>query len=492
MTGVDYGQGSKITPFEATQGPVSKFHYLIPAAKPSLELCYNLLSSAANRFPVPTLVGYNATADSHHAVSRLRTIAHHLDQLGPENDNDLVLIADGHGVVVQLPAEVLIERYFEARKRSEVIMAQRLGLSVDDACARGMRQTLFWGPDMRCSPDDPSAARCWAVPESGVLSDDPRTKNGRVTFHDVRYLNAGTAMGPVGEMRTLMAAALAEMEEQQQQHDAQSDLDSSEQYHVSNLFGRQEYYRTLNTTGREPQGGPDNRRIPEKQHEDQQTEHHMAVDYKSILFQPRSGGYGAFLSRLRFSRPGFKARVDSDVFGQGEDFVPRDMHMPTNVRYALVRLYDSIPRAHPGQMARSWVGAVELGVNLVANHIYAVWHCSSGADDSEGGGSRQLVPREAARMWWYRYARSLVKATVRAFQNGELITHQLMDGRQWAPKMAYPDRKTLRDELGGAWTDSGSGDGKEFVEWETLCGRYGEELFAGEDVPAMIMASGDL
>ena len=490
VTGVDYGRGSIVAGFGASQGPVSKLHYLVPATKPSLGLCYNLVSSAANRFPVPTLLGYNgATGDSATTnvphLAKLRLVARYLDRLRPEDDDDLVLIVDGPGVVMQLPPEVLIERYFEARKRSEARMAERLGVTVEDARSRGMRQTLFWGPDMRCSPDDPAAARCWAVPKSDVLSDDPRARDGGVPFHDVRYLNSGTAMGPVAEMRALMAAALAEMEEDTKNNleeaDAKGDSAQDQDY-VGDLFGRQEYYRSLETTGKEPPGGPDNRRIPSKRHKDQRTEHHMAIDYKSILFQPRAG-YGAFLRHMRFDRPGFKAHTNSDVLAQGDDFAPRDIHMPTNVRYALARLYSSIPRAHPGSAAAgAWVAGVELGVNLVTGHIYAAWHCAG--DDTEA-----LLRGEVARTWWYRHARSLVRASVRALQGGELITPQLLDGRQWAPKMVYPDGGTLRDELGGAWVDEGDG---EFVEWARLCGRYGEALFAGEEGPLLIMASGDV
>lgn len=463
---------------DTSNGPVSKLHYLIPASKPGVELCYNLLSSAANRFPVPTLLGYNGTGEFDAGASylaKLRAIGRYLDQLDSKDDDDLVLIVDGYDVIMQLPPEVLIERYFELVNRSEAYMAKRFGLSIEDVRSRDMRQRLFWGPDMFCFPDDATAARCWAVPESNLLSEDPLSKNGKTHLNDVRYLNSGTAIGPIAEMRTLIAAALAEIEET---YDTNYVLRNFDQYYVNNLFGRQEYYRSILATGREPTGGPDNRRIPEKRRDDQETEYHIAIDYKSALFQPRAG-YNAFLSYLRFNKPGYHAYMTKDVLALGEDFVRRDIKMPSNVLFAVGRLYNSIPEAHPGLVASSWIGSVDFGVNLITNHIYAVWHCT---------GKKGPLYSEVVRMWWYRFARSLVKATVKAFQNGELITSQLVDGRNWAPKMVYPELESLHDELGGAWTDY---DGGQFVEWEQLCGSYKEKLFGGEEGPLLIMASGD-
>jgi hypothetical protein len=450
---------------------------LIPASEPSLELCHNLLSSAANRFPVPTLVGFHGTGDFDAGVAhiaKLRSIDRYLAQLNPEEDTDLVLIVDGYDVLMQLPPEILIERYFETVSSSEAYLAQRLGIRTEDVRARGMRQTVFWGPDKFCFPDDDTAARCWALPESNILPTAEFGK-GQFDFLDVRYLNSGTAIGPVSEMRALVAATLAEIE-------ASSPEDvhrRSDQYWIANLFGRQEYYRSLEVTGKEPEGGPEDRRVPTKRYEGMQTEYHIALDYHSALFQGKAG-YAQYLNYLRFNRDQFKTRVSRDVFGLGSDFHAYDIEMPSNVPSALSKLYDSIPQAHPGSVASDWVKNVELGVNVITKHIFAVWHCT---------GTKEHFTSESRKMWWYRFARSLVEATVQAFQDGELITDRLLDGRRWAPKMVYPDHRSLDDSLGGAWTDL---EGGHFVEWGELCGRYHEPLFKGEEGPMNIVASGDI
>lgn len=407
-------------------------------------------------------------------VAKLRSIDRYLDALDPEEDTDLVLIVDGYDVLMQLPPEVLIERYFEAVISSEVYLAERLGVNTEDVRSRGMRQTLFWGPDKFCFPEDWTAARCWALPESNILSN-AEIKQGQIDFLDVRYLNSGTAMGPISEMRALVAATLAEIE-------ASSPEDPhrrSDQYWVANLFGRQEYYRSLEVTGKEPEGGPDDRRIPTKRHDDQQTEFHIALDYQSALFQGKAG-YAQYLRYLQFNKDEFKTTVTRDMFGLSSDLISCEVEMPANARSALGRLYDSIPEAHPGSVASGWIRNVKLGVNVITKHIFVVWHCT---------GTKGSFKKESVKMWWYRFARSLVEATVRAFQDGELITDHLVDGRRWGPKMVYPDLQTLHDALGGAWTDY---EGGQFVEWNELCGKYHEYLFRGEEGPINIVASGDI
>jgi hypothetical protein len=140
--------------------------------------------------------------------------------------------------------------------------------------------------------------------------------------------------------------------------------------------------------------------------------------------------------------------------------------MPINVYAALERIFASIPEVHEGTTAAEWIRSIKLGVNYVTKHIYPLWHCT---------GPKQFMADEFPKMWWYRLAKSLLKASTKAHQSKELITKNTVDGRLWASKNVYPE--DMGDELGGAWVDY---NGATFVEWNKICGMYEKRLFAGE------------
>lgn len=463
---------------DAPMGRTSRLHYLIPASKPNLHLCYNLASSAANRYPVPTILGYNGTGLFNAAIThlaKLRTLERYLDNLEPEEDDDLVVIVDGYDIVLQLPPEIMIERYFEIAHQADARLAKRFGLSVKEARAHNLRESIFWGPDKLCWPIDPTEPRCWAVPESSLPPDafGPETGSGAMIFADPRWLNSGTVMGPIDDMRTLIKAT---MEEIKATYDTEYEFKESDQYYISNIWGRQEYYRSLEThNGEDVTGGPPDKRLPSKRTPDQVTDFHMAIDYESALFQTKAG-YEPFYEYVEFNSSGLNVNMNIDMFNDGDTFVPYDIEMPANVYSALGKLYDSIPEAHNGSVTNDWIRGVKLGVNFITEHIFPLWHCT---------GPKEWIDAEYPKMWFYPLAMSLVKATVKAFQSDELITSHEVDGRKWAPKTRYPDKKALNDELGGAWTDYNGG---EFVEWESLCGEFKYELFGGE-IPRPITMS---
>lgn len=135
--------------------------------------------------------------------------------------------------------------------------------SVADARKRNLRQTVFWGPDKLCFPLDPRAPRCWAVPASsmGPNAFGPRSGSGDIVYNE-RWLNSGTVIGPVGDVKRLIDAT---MDEIQATYDETFELRDSDQYYVSNVWARQEYWRSKEAAhGGEVPGGPADRIIPEK------------------------------------------------------------------------------------------------------------------------------------------------------------------------------------------------------------------------------------
>lgn len=455
--------------------PTSRLHYLVPASHSGVQLCYNLVSSAANRYPVPLLLGWNATGEFNAAethLAKLRSLKRYLDALPPQEDSDLVLMVDGFDVMHQLPPDVVIERYFEIANKADAHLADRLSLSIDEARRRNLRQTIFWGPDKICFPGDHRAPRCWAVPPStlGPHAFGPKSGSGDMTFADPRWLNSGTVIGPVDDVRKLINAT---MDEIAATHDPEYELSESDQYYIANVWSRQEYWRSkLAAGGGDVVGGPKDRIVPDMGPDAEAAELHVAIEYESALFQTKAA-YDPFLGHVQFNESGLTATMDTDFLGLGDDFTPFSMEMPDNVHKALTALYDSVPEAHVGQLASDWIRTVNLGVNYVTKHIYGLWHCT---------GSKSPIDGEYTTFWWYPFARSLLKAAVKSSQAGDAISSRPLDGRRWVAKTAYPKDGTLRDEYGGAWTDED--EGGKFVPWAVLCGAHDEVLFRGEPAPA--------
>ncbi|KAM0345842.1 hypothetical protein ACHAPU_006196 [Fusarium lateritium] len=128
----------------------SRLYYLIPASEPTENLCANLISVLANRFSIPTIIGYKGK-DEYDAkvahIAKLYSIQRYLHGPAGRFADDLVIVVDGHDVLAQLPVEVMIERYFEITKRHDQVLADRFGLTVEQAHEQGLRQSLVWGAD---------------------------------------------------------------------------------------------------------------------------------------------------------------------------------------------------------------------------------------------------------------------------------------------------------------------------------------------------------
>lgn len=381
-----------------------------------------------------------------------------MQSLDHADDNDLVLIMDGYDMVMQLPAEIMIQRYFNLVAESDAYLARRYGLSVQDAHARGLRNTIFWGPDKTCFPLDHSAPRCWAVPRSHLPEKafGPKTANGDITYEDPRWLNSGTVIGPAGDLRRYLEVTL---QAKADTYDAEFKLRNSDQYYFANVWAKQEYFRA--EMAGKPLPDAKGRQVPErKQGED--TELHISIDYASDMFQTRAG-YDNFYGRRKFDGPGMKAVIDKDMFDQGTDSVPVVVDMPANIYESLTRMYNSVPHLHKGLNPREWIQALNIGVNFVTKSIFVVWHCTT---------QKEPVHDDFHKWWFYPMAKSLQRVAVKEQKDQAPITDSKIDGRYWFAKSPYP--KTSH-ELGGAWSDEGY-----FVEWPTLCAAHDEFLFKGE------------
>ena len=527
----------------AGKGPrTSKLHYLIPASSSNARLCYNVVSSVAARYPAPILLGWKGEGELDAAkthLAKLRAIKRYLHKVtkkGGKNDDDLVLIVDGYDIIMQLPPEIMIERYFNIVAESDARLAGQLGLTVDEAHKKGYRNTIFWGPDKICWPIEMNTARCWAVPNStlGDKAFGPKTGEDGMDYNDPRWLNSGTVIAPLGDLRDYIDATMVEIKKT---YDPNYENKESDQYYLANIWGRQEYYRTLDADklkkekeenekkekeekekkekekeekekeekekeekekeekekeqkekeekdkkkrGHESIARREEDRIlPLKTSKKQKTEYHIAIEYESALFQTKAG-YERFYGFMNFDQPGYAARSDVDMFELGSDFVPFHISMPANVHNAFTKIFECIPesRLKDGiQDAGGWIRSLPLGVNYVTRHIYGLWHCT---------GAKEPIAEEYPKQWFMPYVRSLLRGAVAASRKHDLISSVLIDGRLWAPQTYYPamdvaaENGTIADDgqYGGAWSDY---KGDSFVTWNDLCGENEAELLAGEE-----------
>jgi len=144
---------------------------------------------------------------------KLSGVLEYINTLGPDRDDDLVLVIDGYDTWMQLRPGVLIERYFDINERADCRIQARLGQ--DAVLQEKIQQRIVFSAQKQCSldADDPG---CYAVPESTLPRDvyGPQTdkyvldeENPDVKFRP-RYLNSGVGMGDVAAMRKLFRHAL--------------------------------------------------------------------------------------------------------------------------------------------------------------------------------------------------------------------------------------------------------------------------------------------
>ncbi|OAA73538.1 hypothetical protein ISF_00439 [Cordyceps fumosorosea ARSEF 2679] len=467
-------------------------------------------------------------AETH--LAKLRAIQEYLQGLSSDEDDDLVLIVDGYDIILQLPVEVMIERYFTIRQDSDAHLAERFKLSVEELHAQGIRNTIFWGPDKICWPIDWAAPRCWAVPASHMPDHTfgPNQGDGGMATNDPKWLNSGTVIGPVGDMRRYINVTMAEIA---RTYDANFENSESDQFYLANVWGRQEYRRSKQALALREAAGDDNETVtkmtewlaPSDEHrppepvvvEGEETEFHVSIEYESALFQTKAG-YETYFGYLKFDQPGYTARMDVDMYDEGVSFVPYSISMPAAVYAALTRVYEagvkssssssasrSLPAEEKGNLtgkrgndddgpppvsqattpsrsrlpASEWIRSVNLGVNYVTRHVYGLWHCT---------GDKEPIDGEYRALWFFPFVASLLRANALASRAGDELTAVEMDGRAWLPRLQYPveikKKKGSQSsipglEYGGAFTDF---PGEEFLSFGQLCGEWQEELFAGE------------
>ncbi|KAL9112047.1 MAG: hypothetical protein Q9227_003667 [Pyrenula ochraceoflavens] len=208
-------------------------------------------------------------------LAKVEGILNHLESLGPQHDDELFLMVDGYDAWFQLPPDILVQRYHS------IVDSSTNRYAADES---DFTNTVIFGQDKLCWPGTASRAACWAVPDSTLWSQafGPDTDYGIVEHNRPRWLNSGTIIGPVKDVRDIFTATLEKIREHHSEN--------SDQFYFANVFAEQSYARGPTTTQQwpniteSPQEGPEALEIP-RVPSSKRTEYGIGIDYESSLFQ---------------------------------------------------------------------------------------------------------------------------------------------------------------------------------------------------------------
>ncbi|KAH0424287.1 hypothetical protein CcaCcLH18_11638 [Colletotrichum camelliae] len=253
-----------IAPIPAVQkGGPRRLRVIVPADGPGPDLCKMLMSALVSGYPSPVIVNWgrdfhkspgwfggshlgkiDGTLDFLDAITSDR--APKDERLGPD---DLILVVDAYDLWFQLPPSLLIRRYMAQNFAAEERVRKEWGISAPWFSSNKTefvpKQSIIISTQKKCWPksDLGSDPHCDELPESPAREDlyGPHTDEDSEQFHDVRprYVNSGSFMGPVGDMRRLLRRAQEKVEEKR----AAGINIFSDQGIFAEMFGEQELWR---------------------------------------------------------------------------------------------------------------------------------------------------------------------------------------------------------------------------------------------------------
>lgn len=236
-----------------------RFVLLIPADSPRPDLCKTMMSAIALGYPMPVIVNWGIDfhdifgdmGGSH--LAKVTGALSYLDELSSnkahEDDrlrgDDLVMIVDAYDLWFQLPPEVLLRRYHAANAAANERLAEHGGHGLVP-----MEQTIMLSTQKKCypPPETGSNLHCDSIPDSPLRGDlygpntDMDPNENPKEFHDVRpkFLNSGTIIGPVDDLRRYFRRVLGKMNEMIATSEVRV---YSDQGIFGEIFGEQEIYR---------------------------------------------------------------------------------------------------------------------------------------------------------------------------------------------------------------------------------------------------------
>lgn len=400
-------------------------------------------------------------------LAKIETILAYLETLTPKTPEDLVLIVDGYDVWFQLRPDVLLKRYYAMNEVADRIARETYGEEL--AAQYNMTQTVVFGPDKICWPIDYKRPACWTMPK-GTLGDyafGPDSDYQLEEHNLARWLNSGTILGPIEDMREVFRATLAEVH---RNHTTDSD-----QFYFSNVYGEQEYSRLakvpeLMEAKMNETFEADNKEIehPQRDHAEiergKKVEYHIGLDWDSAMFQTMAY-YKQFLVWMKYSelwKPSGQQKA-LDVTQQRYAFdLPQDV-LDSAPPFEAINLSPTASPHHSELYNQSWYDT-HLLVNTITRLPPVVLHYT---------GLKGLRAIWWDKLWFYSDAEALRTAVVK--QPLVPLSDKPIGGRIWWGA----EKDTSIDEVGvqvrgGGWSDAAQ---PEYLTWESLCAEHEDTLY---------------
>ena len=468
------------------------FHLVIPASESNANLCKTLLSSFVLSYPSPTLVNYGKLFDGEGwdngtHIGKIQGTYDFLSTARHVKDDDLVLIIDGYDVWFQLPPQIMIKRYHKMMDNADKRLRTRYGMAPAEKHGKGTNkeptqrysQKVLFAADKICWPNPTDDPACAAVPYSTLPKDTygPDTDKDPKAFHNrPRFLNSGTVIGRVADVRAVYKSAIRKIEENRGT--------IGDQFVFAEIFGEQEYQREiLRLTAQGPGGrwldwisnalgnteSPllANRTInnmtvvPGKDYE-----LGIGLDYESGLFQTMTHSDGDIE---------FISYNDTSILSHIEEKHPSLGSLPDWLPMDIQRANPPFTYSSPGNQSDfrkeglllpwsekldavskepEW-SEVSLATNVYAGSIPTLLHFN---------GDKSPLSSWWPRMWFSSKSRALLRRYIRSTQSKEAAYAAATGGKTWWD---------TRGGRGGVWTDHAT-----WMEWGQVCKKTEDEVFA--------------
>lgn len=251
-------------------------------------------------YPPATIINlyqkFNSQAERE--KERLKSILRYLKNDKVVNDEDLLLIVDGHDTWFQLPSEVIIRQYQNVLDDANKRLLSKYG--INGKGTQNFNQTIVFGAEKVCEGEDMA---CKYVPQSMLPENIYGKETGKkVELSPAKYLDSGMLMGPAKDLRAMYDAAVKKLEDENSQSATVQSVFATmfgEQQLARDASVQKEKERPASTTSKwlDWFGGSAAEPQPEQEQDqdatanitlqkDQQYEFFIGLDYTHSLFQP--------------------------------------------------------------------------------------------------------------------------------------------------------------------------------------------------------------
>ncbi|KAI6806100.1 hypothetical protein KC332_g3677 [Hortaea werneckii] len=430
-----------------------KLALVLPVDGPSPQLCKVIASAVALGYPHPIIVNWrkhdlHVNADPS-IPSHLLKITGVLDllesavdgsssQLPRMGEDDLVVVMDAMDVWLQLPPEILIQRYFAINARANARLAEQYS----DCDLAAPQQSIIVSAQKRCvrPHNTVSDLHCQDLPQS-PLPDDlygmwTDLRISKAEYRRARYLNSGGFIGPAGDLRDYFVRVRDRMERNLKSQPT-AEL-AGDQGIFAEIWAEQEIWRKQVISEFEQ---PD--LVEEK------FEYHVGLDYFQELFYPTCGS----------ERSGSFVEIDDEAAlkqaSSSAGVAPLRLHdLPDDISRAhppLSSLDDETSWSAKSLFADFWTTAIPVAIH---NNAYA-----------HGLKSRQQTWWD--KTWYFSHLRSLIE--LRAASNASMSVAEIdaVEGSLQVQPYRTPDgseaaflfAKRMRKLEAASWDEICQADG---------------------------------